>query len=71
MRLFMRDPHKGFMLKVKKFIGLKEVESVSLKQFSANLREYFPHIQKHIKDYYTLKFKDMQADAHLLNRFHS
>jgi hypothetical protein len=38
MRLFIPNPQKGFMVKLKKFIGLKEAEFVSLKQFSASLR---------------------------------
>lgn len=59
MKIFMEKPKKGFIHKLCKYIGLKDVEKLSIKQYSSSLREFLPHIQKHIKDYYKSKFKDM------------
>lgn len=71
MKLFLPNPRKGFMPKLAKYIGLKEVNEVPLKKYSANLREFLPHIQKHLKDYFTSKFKFVREEAHLLRNFPS
>ena len=44
---------------------------MSLKEFSSTVREYLPHVQKHLKDYYMSKFRDMEKEGHLLRRFDS
>jgi hypothetical protein len=36
-----------------------EEAEISIKQFSANFREYFPHVQKYLKDYYLVKFREL------------
>lgn len=71
MRFFIPNPRKGFIFKLLNFIGFKDVKETTLKQYSASLREFLPHIQKHIKDYYTQKFLKMQQNGLLLQQFKS
>ena len=71
MKFFIPNPQKGFINKLCKFIGFKDVQQTTLKQYSSSLREFLPHIQKHIKDYYRLKFYNMQHNGYLLQNFKS
>lgn len=71
MKFFIEKPEKGFIDKLCKFIDFKDVQETTLKKYSGSLREYLPHIQKHIKDYYTNKFQNMQIDGHLFKNFKS
>lgn len=57
-KLFLEKPEKGSAIKVLKFMKVEETE-ISIKQFSANFREYFPHVQKYLKDYYLVKFREL------------
>lgn len=71
MRFFIPNPQKGFINKLCHFIGFKDVQETTLKNYSSSLREFLPHIQKHIKDYYTNKFQFMQVNGYLLKNFKS
>lgn len=71
MKLFMPNPKKGFIVKLSKFIGLKEVNTISVRKYASSLREFLPHIQKHIKDYFTGKFKFIKNPFYLLQNFSS
>jgi hypothetical protein len=48
-----------------------EEKEVPIKVFSSTFREYFPHVQKYLKDFYLLKFKELRKEAHLLKQFTS
>lgn len=71
MKFFIPNPRKGFIYKLLHWIGFKDVQETTLKQFSASLREFLPHIQKHIRDFHTLKFYKMQPNGLLLQHFKS
>ena len=70
MKLFVPNPEGGFMKKLSEFMSVSS-QSLSLKEFSSTVREYLPHVQKHLKDYYMLKFRDMVKEGHLLKNFDS
>jgi hypothetical protein len=55
-KLFLPSPEKGSIGKIAKFMRFEE-EEMSVKAFAASFREYFPHVQKYLKDFYLLKFK--------------
>lgn len=69
-RLFLANPEKGTIEKILKFMRIEEQE-ISVKRFAATFREYFPHVQKYLKDFYLLKFKEMRKDGYLLAQFSS
>jgi len=48
-----------------------EETSMKIKDFSGTLREYFPHVQKYLKDFYLLKFNKLEKDCLLLKQFKS
>lgn len=48
-----------------------EETSMKIKDFSGTLREYFPHVQKYLKDFYLLKFNKLEKDGLLLKQFKS
>lgn len=68
--LFLENPEKGTIGKVLKFMKIEEQE-LSVKEFSSTFREYFPLVHKFLKDFYLLKFKELEKDAHLLKCFQS
>lgn len=53
-----------------KFMSVEET-SMKIKDFSGTLREYFPHVQKYLKDFYLLKFNKLEKDCLLLKQFKS
>lgn len=69
-RLFLQNPEKGTIHKIFKFIHVEE-HSMNVKEFASTLREYFPHVQKYLKDYYLIKFNKMEKEGHLLKQFQS
>lgn len=69
-QLFLEKPEKGTIDKVLKFMRIEEQE-ISVKMFAATFREYFPHVQKYLKDFYLLKFKELNKDGYLLKQFTS
>jgi hypothetical protein len=69
-KLFLEKPEKGTIDKILKFMKIEE-EEVSLKMFAATFREYFPHVQKYLKDFYLIKFKELEKDGLLLKQFTS
>ena len=71
MKLFIPNPQTGFIEKMCKFISDECESHISLKEFSSIIREYLPHAQKHLKDYYMLKFRDKEKEGHLLKNFKS
>ena len=46
-------------------------EVVSVKVFAEKLREFFPHVQKYLKDYYTAKLRDLDDNYRILENFNS
>jgi hypothetical protein len=74
-RLFVAEPKIHSVVKVIQFIDNEEVsnpeELVNLKLFAEKLREFFPHVQKYLKDYYTAKFRDLNDNYHILHNFNS
>ena len=71
MKLFIKDPESGYIYKLLKFIHLDGQSNITLKQFALQVREYLPHAQKHLRDYYTAKFRDCEKNSYLLKYFDS
>lgn len=69
-KLFLETPEKGTIDKVLKFMRIED-EEIPLKMFASTFREYFPHVQKYLKDFYLLKFKELKKDGLLLRQFTS
>lgn len=46
-------------------------EVVNVKVFAEKLREFFPHVQKYLKDYYTAKLRDLDDNYRILENFNS
>ena len=71
MELFIVNPEKGFSKKLSDCTSIEENTSISVKKFSETLREYFPHVQRYLKDYYLQKFRDFVKNGLLLRNFDS
>lgn len=71
MKIFIPDPKPGFLAKLCAYISDDPEKPCSLKEFSSLVREHLPHAQKHLKDYYMHKFRDMSKDGRLLRHFPS
>lgn len=71
MKLFVSNPEKGILIKLKKYIGIQNSIEISVKQFASLLDHIFPNINKHLSHYALLKFRDMAVDGHLLKAFNS
>ncbi len=64
-RIFVKDPEKGSMEKVLKFMK-SEGEKFKLIEFIQDFRDYFAISIKYLKDYYAYKFKELKKDGLLL-----
>ena len=71
MKLFISNPEGGFIEKLLKFIQLEGEDQISIKRFSSEVREFLPHAQKYLKDYFNDKFRDCLKDARVLKNFNS
>ena len=71
MKIFMPNPRPGFIAKVRKFLQIENTQTIKLKAYSALIKDNFPQIYKHLRDYWTAKFRDMIPQAFLLSNFRS
>lgn len=71
MKIFIRNPKPGFITKLRKLFQIDNTQTIKLKAFSGLIKDNFPQIYKHLRDYWTAKFRDMIGEAYLLENFRS
>ena len=69
-KIFIENPEKGSIVKFMKYMSKSEKE-IALKDFTQEMRAYFPNSIRYLKDFYGLKFKKQEKHSLLLRNFNS
>lgn len=71
MRIFIAEPQKGFINKVRKYLGIESKETVTVREFASAFKSSFPSVSKHLRNYITHKLRDSVKEFRILGHFDS